>query len=449
MAKAERVFWRWQTWLLVAASNNRKPAVFPIPIKVGATVLGLLTLGAVSPGQNLPGGTNFTGQFYAVAGSKETFDSNVYLQDQTDQARRESLVTSLQAHAGLKWGNASNFAASLTYQPEANWFHSERTEDFYLHRVGAALAGATGPAAYEFTASVVVIDGDSVGPTWTGPGGAPATGGTVVRDRRDATVTRGNFRVTRNWGGWLVRPGGSFYRHDFQTEHRDPGGGYQNYVDRSELTFGGDLGRSLELATVWMGYRFGRQEQARLLQFPEEYDNRFHRILFGAEGRLADPLKFAVTVGPEFRRYGEKVPADFGRRDELNLFVDARFTFAPTPRDTVTAEVRRFEQPGASGRAAYEDSTYELGWRHQFHRDWVAGVGGRAYGTAFLKPALRNDWIFSQSAFLNWSLNRKLDAEFSYTHESGRTRTPNATGREFERHLVSIGLRYNFDPGVW
>src|SRR5690606_11888828 len=123
-------------------------------------------------------------------------------------------------------------------------------------------------------------------------------------------------------------------------------------------------------------------------------------VLFGIEGRFTSWLKGSVNLGPEFRRYGNKVHANFGDRDELNFYVEANLTLTPTDADEITLLAKRFEQPGSSGRAAYEDSTYEIAWRHKFCDTWTVGLCGRAYGTAFLKPAQRDDWIFSESVFV-------------------------------------------------
>jgi hypothetical protein len=436
----------WQqrlAWLQALITYNVPWRTIPAGFWPQLLVLVLLTWPRSTTAQNLTATAPTKWHVTTATALKETFDSNVYLQDETSLARRESLVTSLQLDLAANWQNSPGFCAKLNYQPEAAWFHSESAENHLRHRITANLFGQCNDFIYDSATALVFINGDSVGPTWIGAGGAPATGGTAVRDRRDAAVYRSSLRLTHAFGNWFGRPAATFYWHDFQTEHRSSAG-YQNYVDRGEITAGADLGKNLEALAIWSGYRIGRQDQAQLLQFPEEYDSTFHRVLIGLEGCPASWLKLNVTIGPEFRRYDDKVPATFGDRDELNLFFDSSVTLTPTKSDSVTATAKRFEQPGSSGRAAYEDSTYELCWRHQLTSEWTAGISGRAYGTAFLKPAQRDDWIFSQSAFVNWKVTRSINAEISYTHESGETATANASAREYDRHLIAIGFRYNF-----
>lgn len=381
-------------------------------------------------------------KFTASAGVKETFDSNVYLQSETDKANQSSLVTTLSAQAALAWNPTPLFNAALNYAPEFNVFHAEDSENFTAHRVGLTLGGKSGKTAYESTTSLVFIDGSSVGPTWTGPGGAPATGGPAVRDRRDAAVYRSSLRITENLGEWFVRPTATFYLHDFQTEHRSTPG-YQNYVDRNELVGGVDLGRRWDSkSAVFAGYRYGVQDQADLAPSPIQYDSSFHRVLFGIEGQPAKWLKTSVALGPEFRHFGNHVPTNFGDHDRVNFYVDASVTVIPSTNDSVALSIKQFEQPGFGGRSVYEDLTYDLMWRHKFNSRWTAGLGGRAYNTDFLAPVVRNDWVLSLSTFVNCNITTKLNAELSYTFEKGVTHDANASGREYDRHLVAAGIKY-------
>ncbi|MBL9127321.1 MAG: hypothetical protein JNL97_06730, partial [Verrucomicrobiales bacterium] len=148
---------------------------------------------------------------------KETYDSNVYLQSQTELANRPSFVTTWIGQATAAW-SSTPWNVRLGYQPEAHFFHAQPTEDHFDHRANADLRFASGSTAVDLGGTAVLIDGASEGPTWTGPGGAPATGGPAVRDRRDAAVYRGCLRVTESLGDWLLRPTATGYEHDFRTE---------------------------------------------------------------------------------------------------------------------------------------------------------------------------------------------------------------------------------------
>lgn len=430
----------------VPRRGPRRPSTFPLAQPGVLTLTATLTAavhslaGAAAEPASPPAPWKYT----ASASVKETFDSNVYLQSVTPQANQASLVTTFQPSVGATWTPGPNFTATASYTPEATFFHDEESENYTAHRASLGLTGQHGATKYEVLNSLVVIDGDDEGPTWTGPGGAPAAGGVAVRDRRDATVLRHAVKVTQSFGAWRVRPTATFYLHDFQTE-QSAAKGYQNYVDRKEFTVGLDLGHTVGTgATAWIGYRFGGQDQSRLLDFREEYDNAFHRVLCGLEGAPVSWLKLQLSLGPELRHFGDRVPTSFHDTDEVNLFVDAAATATLGSRDTVTASLKQFEQPGFSGRATYQDTTADVAWKHKLSTRWTVGTGGRAYNTDFLRPTLRNDWILSASALVNCAVTPAWNLEASYAFEDGLSQVPNTVGREFERHLVSLGAKYVF-----
>ena len=377
------------------------------------------------------------------SGFKETFDSNVLLQDQTAQANHASFVSSWIGSAQGSWSSAP-WKVRLSYQPEVHFYHAEPSENFASHRATAETAFRNDTTTVDATGNAMLIDGDSQGPTWTGPGGAPATGGVAVRDRRDAAIYRGSLRVLQSFGPWWVRPTLTGYDHDFRTAQKlSPG--YQNYVDRKEFTVGTDAGRCLEKDVfAGFGYRYGEQDESQLLGCSEEYDSQYHRLLAVIEGSLTPWLKMTVSAGPEWRTYGDRVPSSFGSHDVSNLYADVCLTATASKSDTLTASVKQFEQPGFGGRSAYEDLTIDLGWRHKFRQHWTLGTGGRAYTTDFLAPVVRNDWVLSWNTFANVAVTQACHIEGSYAFEEGWTRDPNASGREYTRHLVALGLTYTF-----
>jgi len=412
-----------------------------IPIATAAFFVGAGALTCTAADSNSPAKT---WKVTAAAGIKEAFDSNVFLQSETERADHSSFVTSLLPQFGFSWNPDPVFGLALNYNPEVHFFHSEPSEDFQLHRTTLKLAGHHETTSYEITGSMVNIEGSSTSPIWLGPGGAPATGAPVVRDRRDAAIYRQSLRVTLNFGEWFARPTLTGYQHDFQTEHHTHSG-YQNSADRREFTAGADLGRNLPRQTaLWAGYRFGQQDQDQLLQFPEHYDSTFHRVLFGIDGRPANWLKFNIALGPEFRHFEDSVASGFGPRNKVNFYVDSSASVTFPKSDTFTISLKRFEQPGSSGRGTYQDFTGELSWRHRFDDRWTMGAGGRAYNTEFRRPIKRNDWVLSANALINCAITRHASAEISYTFEDGLTLNEGMSSREYTRHLIALGFSYSF-----
>lgn len=408
--------------------------------------LTVLAAGAVkaSPGVGAITQPPSAWSWSATAAVRESFDSNVYLQSVTDLANQESFVTSLLPQAGVTWKPGSSFQAALTYAPEIAFYHEEPGENFVLHRANLTFKGNPSGLSYELANAIVHVDGNHLGPTWTGAGGPPAAGGIPLRDRRDATILRNNWQVTYPWHDWWARFLINAYIHDFHTDQQKTAG-YQNYADRREGYGGIDSGRKITGETsVYLGYRFGIQDQSRLLDYPEEYDSSYHRFLAGAEGKPWSWMKVAASLGPEIRRFGNRVPASFGDRDEWNLFVDVSVTLLPTSEDTILLCIRQFEQPGFGGRSVYEDLTYDLTWRRKVSERVAIGAGGRAYNTDFLAPAARNDWILSGNALLSVELTRQVSAEASYLYERGLSEIAGLDGRDYDRHLVAVGAKYIF-----
>jgi hypothetical protein len=379
---------------------------------------------------------------------KETVDGNVFLQDLGEAARKRSLVTSGTLGFGLGYQRTPAFKAAFTYAPEMVRYHSYASENYVAHRASLNFSGNSGRTAWEFTNALVRIDGNNQGPIFDvgNRGDIPALGGIPLRDRRDAVVVRNGFKLTQTMGRWFLRPAFSSYVHDFRTQQRvrsGPFAGYENYVDRYELNGGVDLGYGVgEKTWIVLGHRYGHQEQGELLGVRSLYSSRYNRVLFGLEGAPADWLKLSVLAGPDLRRF-ENRPAGFDR-GEMLWFVNASLSWLPTKRDTVTATLSRYEQPAFSSQSVYEDIVYDLAWRRQFAKRLSATAGFRIYGGDWQAPVNREDWIYTPSASLSYTLHKYLTAEVAYSHDSVESMVPNTQGREFTRHLFSVSARGSF-----
>lgn len=377
---------------------------------------------------------------------KEEYDNNVFLQEQGPLANRDSFVTTLIPSVGIKYSADPGFVVQTSYAPEIVRFHSESHENYVLHRASLGLGGKGESTEWEWQNSLIDIEGPGESLIMAGPGGVGAAGAPRVRDRRDAAIYRGGAKLTQSIGKVLVRPVISAYVHDFQAEQRTTPG-YVNFVDRRDINGGVDLGTTvLPGLRGFVGYRFGEQDQARLFQYPEEYDSVYHRVLFSFEGTPRPWLKLSATLGPEFRRFGDSVPASFAvkNQDEQNLYLDCTASFIVAPSDTITVTVKQFEQPGFGGRATYEDLSYDLSWQHKFGSRATTVLTGRAYNTDFTYPAQRDDWVLSAAFTVSWSFSASLQAEVSMLYEDGESRIPNTDARDYDREVVALGLRYKF-----
>lgn len=402
----------------------------------------------------------------AEVSARVGYDSNIHLQDVEPSAASRieaqaaglevldpkvgSLVIGIQPKLSATVSPCDEFSLATSYAPDFNSYSEDSGENHITHRGTLNLKGHIDALTWELPNTFIFIDGNRMAPVYGRPGDVPAIGGIPVRDRHEAFIFKNSFKLTYRTGNFLIRPVATAYLHDFRTEQRRSGISYiyENYIDRRELAGGLDLGYSVYPNTdLILGYRFGSQEQYKLLGVDSPYDNNFHRILFGIEGTPWPWLKLGVLLGPDIRdfhdpRLAAAVPAF--DQDELLLFIDTTMTILPSTSDSITFFVRQYEQPAFGGPSVYEDTTYDISWRHVFHPRFNGRLGFRAYAGDWQGPVNREDWIFTPSAGITWKPHENISTDLSYSYDWADSRIPNTDGREFTRHLVTLGAAYTF-----
>ncbi len=379
---------------------------------------------------------------------RESFDDNVFLQNVSVLAYRESVVSSVAPAVTFGFQNQAQFRAALAYSADFVRYHSESSENHVTHRGSLNLSGKNEGLSWEFLNGLQVIAGNDQGPNFAPGGDIPAAAGIPLRERRNAVVYRGALRMNWTTNEWLMRPVVSFYDHDFRTQQRARTGayaGYGNYVDRSEFSAGMDFGRRPSADRPWLmaGYRFGHQRQGTLLGVASPYSNDFHRVLLGVEGTVSPTVKVNVMVGPDFRRFGPNPNPAF-RGSEILWFVDASLILNPSAADTVTFTARRFEQPGFGSHSVLEDGTYELAWRRKFGTKFTATASIRTYITDFQAPANREDWVVTPAVTASYVFSSSLSADFGFLRDRAKSQVTGTSARDYTRQLVNAGLKYTF-----
>jgi hypothetical protein len=357
---------------------------------------------------------------------------------------------------GVSYKPSAAFNVGLTYNPDFVWYHSQSSEDYIAQRGSLNLSGKTDTTSWESLNSLSWIDGSHLGPTFdqTAGGDVPAIGGIPLRDRRDQGVYRNSLKLTQTLGQWMLRPVFNSYVHDFMTEQRpypaQPSANfYENYIDRYDLSGGLDVGyEAFKNTRLVAGYRFGHQHQGTLVGTPSAYSNDYNRFLVGVEGSPASWVKLSLLGGPDIRHFGHGVSPSFDR-NEMLYFVDASIAFLPSQQDTVTLLNRRYEQPAFSSQSMYEDIIYSVSWKHKFSDHWAGSLGFQLYIGDWQAPVNREDRIYTPSASLAYTLDKHLSAEVTYAYDWVDQQVPLTTvawakGREWTRHLVTLGLRYSF-----
>ncbi len=449
-----------------------------LPARRMFTLAFALLIAPVAAPAALPASTNV--QFKAEASVKETFDSNVYLQDESGtaaniaaakaagydpvEAGKESWVTSILPKIGLEYKPAPVFGLSAAYAPDITFYHSAHSEDYVTHRGTLNLGGKVEDTTWELSNTAACIDGSNEGPVFARPGEVPAIGGIPLRDRREAFIFRNAFRLTHSFENWFIRPVASSYIHDFKTKLRyvPPADRaayiYENYIDRQDVSGGLDLGfRAFESTFLTLGYRYGQQEQYRAPNGPggaridSPYDSAYHRVLFGIEGAPLEWLKLNVQLGPDIRQFSDRVNAMFPSfdDDEVLVYMDLSVTVTLSPKDTLTLRSTRFEMPAFSSFSVYEDIRNDLLWRHKVNDQLTASAGFTFYIGDWQPPVTRHDWIYTPNTSLTYAFTSKFSGEVAYSYDWVDSRTskssdPLTEGHEFTRHLATVGLRYVF-----
>jgi len=112
---------------------------------------------------------------------------------------------------------------------------------------------------------------------------------------------------------------------------------------------------------------------------------------------------------------------------------------------------RRYEQPAFSSQSVYEDITYSISWKHKFDDHWSGSAGFQLYIGDWQAPVNRDDWIYTPSVGLTYTHDKHLSAELAYSYDWVENQVPTsatgatyADGREYTRHIVSLGVKYAF-----
>src|ERR1035441_3025045 len=141
--------------------------------------------------------TNLT--WKAEATVKETYDSNVYLQDNAPdpnnvnaakaagfrpvQANKGSMGTTITPKLGLDYKPGAAFNLSAAYSPEIALYTSAEHEDYVTHRGTLNFNGAVDKTSWEFLNAATYIEGSTHGPTFPRPHDVPAIGGIPLQTR--------------------------------------------------------------------------------------------------------------------------------------------------------------------------------------------------------------------------------------------------------------------------
>jgi hypothetical protein len=70
--------------------------------------------------------------------------------------------------------------------------------------------------------------------------------------------------------------------------------------------------------------------------------------------------------------------------------------------------------------------------------------GFKMYGGDWPAPFNREDWLYTPSVTATYAVNKQVAIDVSYLYDSAASKVPNTKGREYTRHLASLGIKYTF-----
>lgn len=130
--------------------------------------------------------------------------------------------------------------------------------------------------------------------------------------------------------------------------------------------------------------------------------------------------------------------------EQCKVYFDGTITISPSKNDEIVLLARQFMQPSYCCGRNYEDMTYQLTYRHTFTPKLSGTLTLRDYGGESGSPSTRNDRIYTVGLGACYQFNTHFSAEAGYTFDSAESNVPDTSGREFDRNLVFVSLKYAF-----
>jgi hypothetical protein len=394
---------------------------------------------------------------------KETYDSNVYGSNTNRPgyapvSNMSSWLTSVTPKLAfdfaqlLDYGkdeekNVETFA--LSYAPEVVRYYDAPSENYEAHRIGTQVKGKVDSFSYNLDNSFVFIDGSKDSPHY---GAATSAYGTAIaRERRDQFQERGKLILRNDWENWFIRGVGTVLYYDLNSTRENPNvagnAGWVNWVDRYDFNAGADVGYKItkDLAAT-LGYRRGHQYQEGFSWAASRNDNDYDRIVAGFEGKPFTWMKVELQAGPSFHHYDSNLMAPGHDSEITQTYIDGNVAFEVTSKDTITLRAKQWQWVSSTGTSSYEDKTYEFLYKHKWLKQLTSTIGVMVQDSHYNAPMVRDDWYFTYSAGLKYDLNEWVSffADYSFSQGKNGVEDNGYTGREFDRQLVTLGVKGQF-----
>jgi len=341
--------------------------------------------------------------------------------------------------------DAPKDALQLGYAPTFTWFEGASGENYTQHRFTLLSAGRRDAWSWSFDNTATYIHGPDDSPRFNTYN---IFGMGFVRDRRSQLQDAGKGWLRYDGAGYFVRGTLAAQVCDYRTELRAPTAaeaGRLNWVDRNDLNGGFDLGWKVSPATsLFVGGRWGRQQQATTPWMPKSSSNRYTRALLGLEGRPAKWLSCSLVGGPDFRRYAAATQC-MTDRTPVTWHYAANATATLGAADSLAFTAKQERWLSSTGQSAYDGKSLSLTWQHGFNEVWGLSLGAQLQQGKYPSPIVRNDVLYAGQAQLRWRASRQWVATLDATLQDAGDLLdlPAAAGRGFRRTVVGFGIQYS------
>lgn len=396
---------------------------------------------------------------------KESHDDNVYLAGVGAMRNHSSWLTTVTPKFDFNFapllGTNQFPTLAFGYAPEITAYHRAPAESCTAHRLGNTVKGRAGALSFALENGFTFVDGSEVGPAYPDGRSCYATSG--VRERREQLQDRAKITLQYDADQWFVRPTAALLYYDLMTALKDPSlpttpTGYDNYADRYDVNGGVDLGWRLHphlAATV--GYRYGHQSEQQYSFDPLHLGSSsdYQRVLLGLEGNPWSWLTVALQAGPDFRSYAPNTATHttpVSNPHRVTYYGEAALAAKISAGDTVTFKFKQWQWLSSTGKVPYFDGSYDLAYNRKCTEKLSVNLGGRLltadYTSGNLVTCKRDDWQYTVSAGASYALTAHFSTAVAYAVDLGRNNqdglTANPATREYDRHLVSLGVQYRF-----
>lgn len=354
------------------------------------------------------------------------YDSSLFRIDVGDLGKTDSLFWSIRPE--LRWTPSSSIR--VTYSAEAILYVDASEENHLRQMLGLSFREEN----LTFSTTFTRVDGPSEGVTFAEGRNAWAT--LHARTRRPQWQNRSNIQYVFDLGSAFIRPLASLVYEDLQSQIRPGAPGYDNWIDRYDLTGGLDIGRELENWTLYAGWRYGRQGQGRQGGRLTDRSNKYHRALIGLTGPLGPHADLRMEVGPAFHRYDD--PASPGGRGGDTWYLDGNLRFRATAQDVITLVGNIRSNVSSTGLVSSEVRTFSINHQRKWDDTWSTQVGFSARALIYA-GITRKDWLYTTSASVQRNLGMHWNAGLYMEHEEGRDRADTGqASRDFSRTLLHL-----------